>query len=150
MLFNQRGQVWVGRRRPKWLASSAGPIWQMPQGGIRKGEPPRQAALRELQEETGVTSVEVLAETPFWFDWQLPEHLVGIALKGRYSGQRLRWFAMRFVGDDSEVSLIPAEGGKPEFDAWRWVDLDEVADLGLPYKRPVYEAVIREFAHLAR
>jgi len=150
MLLNHNGRVWIGQRRPKWLARSADPIWQMPQGGIRPGEPPREAALRELMEETGVKSVEVLAETPFWLNWELPEHLVGIALKGRYSGQRLRWFAMRFVGDDSEISLVPRKGRKPEFDAWRWADLDEVVELALSYKRPVYEAVIREFRHLAR
>lgn len=150
MLLNQRGQVWIGQRRPKWLARTAAPIWQMPQGGIRPGEPLRDAALRELKEETGITRVEVLAEASSWVDWQLPDDLVGIALKGRYSGQHLRWFAMRFVGEDSEVSLIPSSGRKPEFDAWRWASLDEVAELALPYKRPVYEAVIREFAHLAR
>ncbi len=150
MLLSRRSQVWVGRRRPKWLAPEADPIWQMPQGGILKGELPREAALRELAEETGVTSVEVLAEMPFWLSWQLPAELVGIALKGRYSGQRLRWFAMRFLGSDSEVVLTPPDGGKPEFDAWRWAELDEIPGLALPFKRPVYKAVVREFAHLAR
>ena len=150
MLLNQHDQVWVGRRRPKWLARDTGPIWQMPQGGIRPGELPREAALRELEEETGVTSVEVLAESRSWFTWHLPHYLIGIALKGRFSGQRQRWFAMRFVGDEQEITLQPRHGGKAEYEAWRWAGLDEIGGLGLPYKRPVYEAVVREFAHLTR
>ena len=150
MLFNRHGQVWLGQRRPKWLGRSTESVWQMPQGGIRPGEQPIDAALRELEEETGARTVTVLAQAPSWLTWQLPPYLIGIALKGRYSGQRQLWFAMRFLGDDSEISIEPRNGSKAEFDNWRWVELDEVADLGLSYKRPVYEAVIREFSHLAR
>lgn len=150
MLFNRHGQVWLGRRRPKWMGKSSEPVWQMPQGGIRAGEAPRDAALRELEEETGVRTVEVLAEASSWVTWHLPPYLIGIALKGRYSGQRQLWFAMRFLGDDVEISLKPRKGGKAEFEGWRWADLEEIASLGLSYKRPVYEAVIKEFAHLAR
>lgn len=148
MLLNQHGQVWLGQRRPKWLPHSTDPVWQMPQGGIRPGEDPREAALRELEEETGVFSVSVLAEASSWFTWQLPPYLIGIALKGRYSGQRQLWFAMRFLGEEREISLTPRKGGKAEFEAWRWAEFSELAELGLPYKRPVYEAVIREFSHL--
>ena len=148
MLFNARGEVWIGQRRPRWIPADAPPIWQMPQGGILPGEEPRKAALRELKEETGISSVEVLAELSDWVTYALPPHLIGIALKGRYAGQRQRWFAMRFLGQDSEIRLVP-KTGKPEFDAWRWAALDQVTELALSFKRPVYETVIREFGHLA-
>lgn len=150
VLLNRDGRVWIGRRRPKWLPTGAAPLWQMPQGGIRSGERPIDAALREIKEETGVRSVEVLAQSRVWLTWHLPDELVGVALKGRYSGQRQRWFAMRFLGDDSEVNLVPPDGGKPEFDAWRWADLVEVAGLAPSFKRATYEAVLKEFADLAR
>ena len=92
----------------------------MPQGGISAGEGARAAALRELEEETGVVSVELLAEAPGWFTYDLPEELLGIALKGRYRGQRQKWFAMRFTGNEREIDIAPRDGHKAEFDAWRW------------------------------
>jgi putative (di)nucleoside polyphosphate hydrolase len=121
----------------------------MPQGGIEKYEPPRIAALRELREETGVTSVEVLAEHAEWLSYELPEDLLGVALKGRYRGQRQKWFAMRFLGDDREIDVRPKEGTKAEFDSWRWAPMASVPKLIVPFKRELYERVTSAFGHLA-
>jgi putative (di)nucleoside polyphosphate hydrolase len=120
----------------------------MPQGGIEKFEPPRVAALRELREETGVTNVEIIAEHPNWLTYELPDSLLGIALKGRYRGQRQKWFAMRFLGDDREIDIASKEGTKAEFDTWRWVPIATVPKLIVPFKRDLYEQVTRAFEHL--
>ncbi len=153
-LFNAEGRVWLGRRQPKWArqqqAYVGGPIWQFPQGGINRGERARDTAFRELFEETGITSAEIIAEIPGWLSFELPRELVGVALKGKFSGQRLRWFAMRFCGEDDEITLKPKGRTKSEFDAWRWADLDELPALAVPFKRHVYQTVVEEFAPLAR
>ncbi len=149
MLLNAEGKVWVGRRKPKWAGDHSAHIWQMPQGGIEKFEPPRIAALRELREETGVTNVEVLAEHPEWLSYELPAALLGIALKGRYRGQRQKWFAMRFLGHDSDIDVGPKDGVKSEFETWRWAPLSSVPKLIVPFKRHVYEQVAGTFGHLA-
>jgi len=154
VLFNAEGHVWLGRRRPKWASYAQdyvdGHIWQLPQGGICKGERPLAAAFRELHEETGVTSATLIAEFPGWLSYELPRDLMGIALKGKFGGQKLRWFAMRFEGRDDEIDVAANGGMKPEFDDWRWGSLDEVAQLAVPFKRQVYEAVAQEFAGYAR
>ncbi|MBS0267741.1 MAG: RNA pyrophosphohydrolase [Proteobacteria bacterium] len=149
MLINRDGLVWVGRRRPKWAGEEQAYIWQMPQGGIEKFEAPRIAALRELREETGVTSVQVIGEHPEWLSYQLPDGLLGIALKGRYRGQRQKWFAMRFLGEDSEIDIAPKEGTKAEFDTWKWAPIETVPELIVPFKREIYERVTGDFSHLA-
>lgn len=146
MLVNSFGQVWVGRRRPKWLDASAPHIWQMPQGGLGSDEDAEDAAVRELFEETGVRSAEVLGRTSDWLSYDLPPELVGVALKGRYRGQRQQWFAMRFKGPDSEIRIKPPRGLKPEFDAWRWAHPSDVPALGVVYKRGLYEEVLRQLA----
>lgn len=149
MLINGRGQVWVGRRTPKWLGQKAAPIWQMPQGGIGSKETPEQAAVRELEEETGVHSARIIGEIPEWLTYELPEHLLGVALKGRFRGQRQRWFAMRFTGNDREIDISGCKGQKREFDAWKWVEMDRVPSLIVPFRRETYMTVVREFQHLA-
>jgi putative (di)nucleoside polyphosphate hydrolase len=154
VLFNAEGLVLVGRHRPKWAAQRASyvgdAVWQLPQGGIEPREPSRETAFRELWEETGVRNASLIAEIPGWLTYQLPPELLGIALKGKYAGHRLRWYAMRFEGDDSEIDIGPKGSMlKPEFDAWRWVPLADVPSLAIDFRRTVYEEVVQEFARFA-
>lgn len=147
MLINRAGLIWIGQRQPKWVKA---PIWQMPQGGLLPKEDPKAGALRELREETGVRHVEVIAEAPDWLTYELPPELIGVALKGRYRGQRQRWFALRFTGADSEIDIRARGGRKSEFDAWRWAYASEALSLAIPYKRPLYEQVVSQFQeHIA-
>lgn len=153
VLFNAQGLVWVGRHTPRWArardANTEG-FWQLPQGGIESREPSREAAFRELWEETGVRSASLIGDIPGWLTYELPEDLLGVALKGKYAGHRLRWYAMRFEGDDSEIDISAKGSMKSEFDAWQWVPLAEVPRLAIEFRRPVYEEVVQEFAHLGR
>lgn len=154
VLFDRRGLVWTGRRLPKWAGSATGRaqghVWQLPQGGLLPSEDPLDAAYRELEEETGIRSAEVIAELNSWTTYDLPAELIGVALKGRYRGQRQRWFAMRFFGDDSEIDIGPRNGCKAEFDRWKWRPVDELTELVIPYKRGVYEELTRVFSPYAR
>jgi len=147
VLFNPQGLVWVGRRRPKWASNH---VWQLPQGGIEPSEPSREAAFRELWEETGVRNASLLAEIPGWLSYELPRDLLGVALKGKYGGQRLRWYAMRFEGGDEEIDIGRKGAMKPEFDAWRWVPLKDVPGLAVEFRRPIYDEVVQEFSGFAR
>ena len=152
MVLNRQGLVWAGRRITEGNSEYDGSpqLWQMPQGGIDKGEEPLPAAYRELYEETGMRSVALLAEAPDWINYDLPAHLIGIGLKGKYRGQTQRWFAFRFDGDESEIAINPPPGGHaPEFDAWEWKPMEELPGLIVPFKRAVYERVVAEFSHLS-
>jgi len=152
-LFNADGLVFIGRRRNKRLSQHSAPgfEWQMPQGGIDKGEDPLTAARRELQEETNVTSARLLAESSRWYDYDLPEAISKTAWTGRYRGQTQKWFALRFEGEEKEIDIDnPGGGHKPEFEAWRWERIDRLVDLVIPFKRPVYERVIADFAYLTK
>ncbi|MFC3724130.1 RNA pyrophosphohydrolase [Neoaquamicrobium sediminum] len=152
MVLNREGLVWAGRRIALSDSEMAGTdrLWQMPQGGIDKGEDPLPAAMRELYEETGMRSVTLLAEAPDWINYDLPRDLVGIALKGKYRGQTQKWFAFRFDGDESEIAINPPPGGhEAEFDAWAWKPMAELPELIVPFKRKAYEEVIGAFRHLA-
>ncbi len=143
VVLNGARNVWVGRRCEDLVAQELTHRWQMPQGGIDPDEDPRAAALRELWEETGIRSVELLGESD-WIAYDLPPEAVGKALGGRYRGQRQKWFAALFSGDDGEVDL--ACHGSPEFDAWRWADPGDLLDLVVPFKRAAYAQVLRTFA----
>lgn len=140
MLVNAAGRVWVGQRRDNDTAA-----WQMPQGGIDDGEAPRAAALRELWEETGITSdlVTVEAESADWLTYDLPEAIVPKIWKGRYRGQKQRWFLFRFHGKDTQITI---EVEHPEFSEWTWLRPDELVAKIVPFKRAVYTAVVAEFS----
>nr|WP_148213484.1 RNA pyrophosphohydrolase [Rhodospirillum centenum] len=140
MLLNREGQVFVGRRLDTRDA------WQMPQGGIDPGETPREAALRELGEEIGTAKAEFLAESRDWYRYDLPPHLQGKVWGGRFRGQEQKWVLYRFTGTDAEIDLATAH---PEFDAWRWVPMDDLIRLIVPFKREIYTKVVAEFRDLA-
>ncbi|GBR07169.1 dinucleoside polyphosphate hydrolase [Acetobacter oeni LMG 21952] len=119
-------------------------VWQCPQGGIDDGEQPDVAVLREVQEETGMTSLTRLGEYPDWLSYDLPDHLIGKALGGRFRGQTQKWFALRFTSDESEIRLdLQAH---QEFDAWKWIELAELPRLNVGFKKPVYEKLAVAFA----
>jgi len=141
MLVNREGLVFGGRR-----IDTPGNAWQMPQGGIDEGEEPRQAVLRELAEETGTDKAEIIAESGDWLSYELPPEVAARVWQGRYRGQRQKWFALRFTGTDADFDLETHH--QREFAAWRWLEPGRLPSLIVPFKRPVYEAVIAEFQAL--
>ena len=145
VLINRQGLVWLGHRE-----GEHGPLsWQFPQGGVDPGEERYAAARRELQEETGVTSVKLIGRTPHWLSYDFPPEVLANKKRARgFRGQKQAWFAFRFEGEDSEIDLF--SHGEVEFDAWRWSALAEAPEAVAAFKREVYLKVVEAFAPLAR
>lgn len=142
VLFHPDGRVWYGRRAGGHSPHS----WQFPQGGVDDGEDLEAAARRELFEETGVTSAELIARTEAWIAYDFPADYSGSKAARGWVGQKQQWFAYRFTGEESEIDL--EAHGEIEFDAWRWGPLSEAPDLIVPFKRACYEEVVAAFAPL--
>ncbi|MEM1020590.1 MAG: RNA pyrophosphohydrolase [Pseudomonadota bacterium] len=140
MLVNQDNAVFVGQRLDRMVEA-----WQMPQGGIDKGEMPMDAARRELEEEIGTAKADVLSETADWLAYDLPDELQGKVWGGRYRGQIQKWYLMRFTGDESDININTAD---PEFRSWRWTEPANLVDLAVPFKRGIYAELIRRFGPL--
>lgn len=141
MLFSHDGEVFVGKRIDQMVEG-----WQLPQGGIDEGETAVEAGFRELEEEIGTRNVAFLREHDDWLSYDLPGRLLGVALHGRYRGQRQKWLAMRFLGSDKEINVGTAI---PEFSEWRWLGIDALPRLVVPFKRDTYTKVIAAFRDLA-
>ncbi len=138
MLINHENKVFVAKR-----IDTPGDAWQMPQGGIDDGEDASVAVLRELMEETGTDKTKIITESDRWRNYDLPEDLIGKIWKGRYRGQRQKWFLLRFLGQDEDIDLEAYEA--PEFSDWKWVEIDELVDLIVPFKRTLYVDIVAEF-----
>jgi putative (di)nucleoside polyphosphate hydrolase len=140
MLINAQNKVWVGQR-----IDSTAEAWQMPQGGLDPGEDPEAGALRELEEETGITPamVKIIARAPGTFDYDLPADLVGKLWKGKYRGQRQTWYLMRFLGQDGDIDLSTPH---PEFNAWKWAEPGHLPDMIVPFKQQLYRDVLEAFS----
>jgi len=138
MLFNPKGKIFVGQRLDRMVEA-----WQMPQGGIDKGETEVEAAFREMEEEIGTNKADVIAHTADWLAYDLPKDLQGKLWKGQFRGQIQRWFLMRFTGEDSDINL---ETKHPEFRSWRWCDPSELVNMAVPFKRGIYTEIVRRFA----
>jgi len=142
MLVNVEGRVFVGQRLDSKVEA-----WQMPQGGIDDGEDPRDTALRELAEETGIAAdlVNIIAQTQDELFYDLPDDLIGKIWGGKYRGQRQTWFLMRFTGTDEDVNIATSH---QEFRDWRWIEPDQLPELIVPFKKKLYRDILSEFAHL--
>jgi putative (di)nucleoside polyphosphate hydrolase len=140
IVLNNENKVFVAKRidNPK-------NYWQMPQGGINKGEDFYTAALRELKEETSIISVKLVKEIEGSFTYILPDHLIGIIWKGRFKGQKQKWFVMKFIGDETEINIKTIH---PEFLDWKWIDLEDLTKIAVPFKLEVYKKITPEIKKL--
>ncbi len=137
MIIDSLGKVFVAKRIDARIDA-----WQMPQGGIDPGETPSGAALREMREEIGSSEGKIIAESKFWYSYDIPRALVPKLWNGAFKGQKQKWFLIKFTGMDSDINI---NTGHPEFSDWRWVEISELFDLIVPFKRKLYESVFKEF-----
>lgn len=137
MILNQKGQIFVGKR-----IDAKTDAWQMPQGGIDLGETPSRAALREMIEEIGSNDGYIVAESKNWYSYDLPKFLIPKLWNGSYKGQKQKWFLIQFTGTDSDININTSD---PEFSEWQWVDMENLVDIIIPFKKKLYIAVIEEF-----
>ena len=142
MLLNKENRVFVAKRIDTDVEA-----WQMPQGGIDEGENPRDAALRELEEETGITNATIIAEYDDWLTYELPDDLYGKVWKGRYGGQTMRWFVMRYHGNDDDINIATEH---PEFSTWRWAEMEDLEDIIIPFKRNIYRTLTAYYSYLVK
>lgn len=140
LVLNEHNHVFVGKR-----IDSTSEAWQMPQGGIDENEDPRIAALRELKEEIGTDKVEIVKESNGWLHYDLPEEIIPKVWGGKFRGQRQKWFVIRFTGNDEDINVNTAE---PEFSEWLWAQPSKLPDLIVPFKRDLYQNILKEFGHL--
>lgn len=140
MIINHKGQIFLGKRVDTKLQA-----WQMPQGGIDVGETPSKAAMREMEEEIGSKSGQIIAESKHWYSYDIPKFMIPKLWDGNYKGQKQKWFLIKFTGGDDDINLATDH---PEFEAWRWADVSELPDIIIPFKKKLYKAVIEEFQSL--
>ena len=143
VLFNDSGMVLVGKR-----IDQISEAWQMPQGGIDGNEEPLEAALRELEEEINTANVEILAESKNWYQYDLPKNLRGKLWKGKYRGQNQKWFAMKYLGEDNEIQ--PQSVEKPEFDDWKWINIEDLPRVAIKFKQDIYRSIAVEFYEISK
>lgn len=141
VLLNADNQVFVAKR-----IDTPGDAWQMPQGGIDKGEEPAKTVFRELKEEIGTDNAEILAESPDWLTYDLPKDVQKKVWKGRYRGQKQKWYALRYKGTDADIDLTADK--HPEFSDWKWAEFSRIPDMIVPFKRGLYLDIVKTFQHL--
>ena len=134
IVLNNKNQVFVGKRKDNPVDK-----WQMPQGGVNDGEDLTSAMKRELNEETGIENIKILNEIDGWFEYELPNYLLGKIWRGKFRGQKQKWFIVKFLGDDEEINL---EKDKPEFIEWKWLDIENLPNVIVDFKKKVYEKLL--------
>ena len=134
IVLNKKNQVFVGKRKDNPVDK-----WQMPQGGVNEGEDLTSAMKRELNEETGIQNIKILNEIDGWFEYELPNYLLGKIWRGKFRGQKQKWFIVKFLGNDEEINL---EKDKPEFIEWKWLDIEKLPNVIVDFKKKVYEQLL--------